>query len=366
MIDVLEQLAAFEAPPISDLSARNAREVPLPGDAVAALLAEQGETVAPEAVGDIAHVLMPSLSGADDILARVYTPEGDGPFPVVVYFHGGGWVIANLDKYDASARALTNAAEAIVVSVAYRQAPEFPFPAAVEDAYDAYLWVLENAESINGDAARVAVAGESAGGNLAATVSLLALQRGDPLPVYQVLVYPVTQLVSTQTPSYETYANAVPLNLPLLEWFVARYLADPADGFSPYASPLLVDDLAGLPPTTLITAEIDPLRSEGEAYAHRLEAAGVPVVYQNFTGVTHEFFGMGAVLDEAQDAVALAADGLNSAFASDEETTVGDSDIITSTAAITDTPMMTATDEITTTPTVTSTDELTTTDTVTE
>ena len=310
---ILDQLAAFEAPPIEALSAENARKVPLPGDAVVAVLAERGETVAPEAVGDISHQLIAGPDG-NDILLRILTPEGDGPFPVTVYYHGGGWVIAGLDAYEPSARALTNAANTVVVMVAYRQSPESLFPAAVEDAYAAYQWVTENAADINGDPERVAVAGESAGGNLATVVSLLARENGDPMPVYQLLIYPVTQLVGADTPSALTYADAAPLNSAMLGWFKERYLAEPSDAWNAFVSPLLVQDLSGLPPATVITAELDPLRSEGEAYATRLTEAGVEVVYQNFDGVTHEFFGMGAVLEEAQQAVTLAAEGLTAAF----------------------------------------------------
>lgn len=310
---ILDQLAAFEAPPIEALSAENARKVPLPGDAVVAVLAERGETVAPEAVGDISHQLIAGPDG-NDILLRILTPEGDGPFPVTVYYHGGGWVIAGLDAYEPSARALTNAANTVVVMVAYRQSPESLFPAAVEDAYAAYQWVTENAADINGDPERVAVAGESAGGNLATVVSLLARENGDPMPVYQLLIYPVTQLVGADTPSALTYADAAPLNSAMLGWFKERYLAEPSDAWNAFVSPLLVQDLSGLPPATVIAAEIDPLRSEGEAYATRLTEAGVEVVYQNFDGVTHEFFGMGAVLEEAQQAVTLAAEGLTAAF----------------------------------------------------
>ncbi|MCB0121311.1 MAG: alpha/beta hydrolase, partial [Caldilineaceae bacterium] len=180
---------------------------------------------------------------------------------------------------------------------------EHRFPAAVEDAYVALQWVMDNAGDVNGDPERVAVVGESAGGNLAAVVSQIARDRGDPMPVHQVLVYPVAQMISDSTPSYETYANAVPLNREAMHWFIQRYLQEPEDANDPYASPLLADDLSGLPGATVITAEIDPLRSEGEAYAVRLQEAGVDVTYQNFPGVTHEFFGMGAVLPEARDAV---------------------------------------------------------------
>lgn len=358
---VLDQLAAFEAPPIEDLSTENARKVPLPGAAVTAVLAEQGETVAPEAVGDVTHQLIPGPAG-NDILLRILTPAGDGPFPIIVYYHGGGWVIAGLDAYEASARALANAANSVVVMVAYRQAPEHPFPAALEDAYAGYQWATENAADLNGDSERVAVAGESAGGNLATVVSLLAREHGDPLPVHQVLIYPVTQLVSADTPSALTYADAAPLNRAMLAWFKERYLPDPASANNGFVSPLLVEDLSGLPPATLITAEIDPLRSEGEAYAQRLEAAGVDVVYQNFDGVVHEFFGMGAVVPEAQEAVALVAQRLQAAFG---ETTPAGTDTGSS-SEITGTNTITATGGLTATDGITSNDSMTTTGTVTD
>lgn len=309
---VLDQLAAFEAPPVADILPRIARELPTPADAVVALLASRGETVAPEAVGDISHKVIP---GAEEpILVRIYTPAGEGPFPVIVYLHGGGWVIANLNTYDASARALTNAAQAIVVSVAYRQSPENPFPAPVEDAYAATQWVMQNTAAINGDPARVALVGESAGGNMATVVTLMARDRGGLMPIYQVLVYPVTQLVDFDTPSYLENENAVPLNRAMMLWFANHYVPNPADRSNPYVSPLLAKDLSGLPPATIITAQIDPLRSDGENYANRLREAGVEVTYQNYEAVNHEFFGMTAVLDEAKQAVALAAEGLRSAF----------------------------------------------------
>ncbi|MFN8445898.1 MAG: alpha/beta hydrolase fold domain-containing protein [Caldilineaceae bacterium] len=348
---VLDAFASFGLPLIAEQSARNARTFPTAGDAVVALLASRGESTAPQPVGAISHRVIPS-SAPDGTVLRILTPGGAGPFPVVVYYHGGGWVIAGLDAYEASARALVNAANCIVVMVDYRQSPEARFPAALNDSYDAFQWVVANAADLNGDPTRVAVAGESVGGNLATEVALLARDRGTTPPVYQLLIYPVTQLVSTNTPSYVAYADAAPLNQAMMPWFATRYLADPAAASDPYASPLLVDDLSGLPPATLITAGIDPLQSEGAAYAARLQEAGVPVVYQNFAGVTHEFFGMGAVLPEAQDAVALAADGLQSAFAT-ETTPITNTTTPTATNAVTATQPLTNTGAITSTGTVT-------------
>lgn len=261
----------------------------------------------PQPVGQIAHQLIPGQGG--DILARIFTPKGDGPFPVIVYFHGGGWVIANLEVYEPSCRALCNEAEAIVVSVAYRQAPEHKYPAAADDAHAAVQWVMNNARQLNGDSSRVAVAGESAGGNLAAVACLRARDEGGRMPVAQLLVYPVTD-ASMNTPSYTEQANAKPLNAAMMQWFWKHYLKDESQGREPYASPMMAGNLAGLPPAIVITAELDPLRDEGEAYARRLADAGVSVDMRRFDGVTHEFFGLAGAVSKATEAVTEAANGL--------------------------------------------------------
>lgn len=308
---VLDQLAALGGKPLETLPPAEARKQPTPADAVMALLKKQGKSAAPEPV---AKVEDRSIKGpAGQIQTRIYWPGGTGPFPVILYIHGGGWVIANLDTYDSSARALTNAAGAVVVSTHYRQAPEHKFPAAHDDTWAAYEWVLANATSINGNPARIALAGESAGGNLAAAISMNARERKVQMPVHQLLVYPIANY-ATDTPSYKENAMATPLSKPLMEWFFRHYLRSPADGSDPRISPLRAKDLKGLPPTTIITAQIDPLRSEGEAYAKLLRAAGGDVEYRNFNGVTHEFFGMGAVVDEAKQAVQLAASRLKGSF----------------------------------------------------
>jgi acetyl esterase len=309
---VLDEVAAFNAPPINKLSPENARNLPTAADAVIGVLAKQGKP-AMEIVGDVSHELIPGPAG--DLLARIYRPQGKGPFPVLVYFHGGGWVIANLDTYDASCRALTNAANCMVVSVAYRQAPEHKFPAAAEDAYAALQWVVTNAAQLNGDPKRVAVGGESAGGNLATVTCLMARDKKGKMPVHQMLIYPVTNY-AFDTASYLEIADnpEVPLNRLGMQWFWDQYLKSPSDGSEPYASPLRVNNLKGLPPATVITADIDPLRSEGQAYAERLRTDGVTVTTTNYTNVTHEFFGMGAVLNKAKQAINEAAVGLRSGF----------------------------------------------------
>jgi len=315
MQEVLDALAALDPLPLETVIPRQARELPSVADAVQGALAARGQPPAVEPVGQIEHRLIPGGPGSEGTLVRIYTPaSGAGPFPVLVYFHGGGWVIANLNVYDASARALANAATAVVVSVAYRQAPENPFPAAVDDAYAAYQWVVGNAATFNGDSAHVAVGGESAGGNLAAVTALLAHQRGLAPPLHQMLVYPVTDFVGDY-PSYQENFDAKPLSTPALQWFGRYYLRSDADRQDPRASPLRAPDLHGLPSATVILAEIDPLRDQGAAYATRLREAGVPVTARLYQSVTHEFFGTGAVVDQAKDAVAVAAAGLRAAFA---------------------------------------------------
>lgn len=308
---VLDELAAFNAPPLEKQSPMNARNNPTLADAVMGVLAKRGKG-AVEMVGDVSHQLIPGPGG--DLLARIYKPKGNGPFPTLVYFHGGGWVIATLDTYDSSCRALTNAANCIIVSVAYRQAPEHKFPAAAEDAYTATQWVMSNAAQLNGDPRRVAVGGESAGGNLAAVTCLMARDRGGKMPVHQMLIYPITNY-AFDTPSYQENANAKPLNKAIMRWFWGHYLKNESDDSNPYASPLRAESLRGLPPATVLTAEIDPLRSEGQAYAQRLREAGSPVRANNYNGVPHEFFGAGAVVNKAKQAVSIAAAELRSGFA---------------------------------------------------
>lgn len=313
MQEVLYQLAKLGGRPIEKLTASEARKQPTTADAVNALLKSRNQSTKPEPVARVESRSMPSADKTQQLPLRIYWPQGQGPFPLVVYYHGGGFVIGDLDTYDSSARALTNAAQAIVVSVGYRQGPEHRFPAAHDDAYAAYQWTLAHAESLNGDGRKVAVAGEGAGGNLAAAVAIhtrnLHLQQ---MPLYQVLIYPITNY-AFDSPSEQQNTDSWPLNTAMLHWFYGKYLTGPADGVKPMFS-VMRADLAGLPPATVITADIDPLRSEGKAYAESLQAAGVSVDYKNYRGVTHEFFGMGAVLLEARQAVDQAGSALRTAF----------------------------------------------------
>ncbi len=311
MRHVLRHLVRLGGKPIETLTPEEARMQPTPTHAVLALLREHGTTPAPLPVARVVERTIPGPGG--DIPVRVYTPHGEGPFPVIVYTHGGGWVIATNDTYDASARGLCDAVNAIVVSVEYRKAPEHRFPAAHQDAFAAYHWVLQNASELGGDAFRVAVAGESAGGNLAVSTAILARDNGFQLPAHVLAVYPIAS-GRTDSPSYRENADAKPLNRPMMEWFFSHYLRSPADADDPMIS-LVNADLRGLPPTTIITAEIDPLRSDGERLAEAMKAAGVEVTYHTHDGVTHEFFGMANVVKDAAKALKQAATGLKRGLA---------------------------------------------------
>jgi acetyl esterase len=309
MQKVLDAHAALNPKPIETLTPEEARKQPTPADAVKKVLADMKKPTAPEP--GVTVKTMTIGSGDASFPVHIYTPEGKGPFPVMVYYHGGGFVIADTGVYDASPRALAKMANAIIVAVDYRRAPEHPFPAAPNDAFAAYQWTLEHAREFNGDPTRVAVGGESAGGNLATVVSMMARDKQAALPVHQLLVYPVVN-DDLNTPSYQRNANAKPLSKAMMAWFFKHYQGDPK---SPYALPMKAASLKGLPAATIIAAEIDPLLSEGKAYADKLKKDGVAVSYKEYRGVTHEFFGMGAVVPKAKEAEQFAADALKKAFA---------------------------------------------------
>ncbi len=253
-----------------------------------------------------------------ELKARLYgmqvetTTDAAAQVPVVVYFHGGGFVIANLDVYDASPRALAAKTGCIVVSCDYRLAPEHPFPAAHDDAFAAYKWVVQNAASFGGDPQKIAVLGESAGGNLACNVSIRARDEGLTAPLVQVLVYPVAQ-IDMNTESYVDYATAKPLNKTMMQWFVQHYLGGPEGASDPRIN-LVAANLAGLPHTCILNAEIDPLRDDGAKLEEALKVADVKVDRHLYSGVTHEFFGMGAVVHKANKAEDHAAHELKKAF----------------------------------------------------
>lgn len=270
----------------------------------------------PEPVSDVGERDIPGQGGP--LRIRVYRPiplSGDGgPLPVLLYFFGGGWTLGTIDTSDAICRSLTNNVGCVTVSVGYRLAPEHRFPAAVDDCFAATRWVADNAAELDVDPGRIAVGGDSAGGNLAAVVSLLARDRGGPRLAHQLLVYPNTDY-QADTPSMRESTDPLLFNRHSVDWYWGHYLNSPADGANPLVSPLRMPDLGGLPAATVITAEYDPLRDEGERYAKRLEQAGVPVELTRYDGMVHGFFAMAGVLDAGRDAIAYAAGRLRSAFA---------------------------------------------------
>jgi acetyl esterase len=309
---VMDKLASLNPKPIESLSAEDARHEPSPAIAAMAVMKDKGLTP-PEYNGDIDNTEL--KLGTGDVKARIYTPKSDGPHPAILYIHGGGWVIADIATYESSARALAIGTGAVVVSTHYRQGPENKFPAAHNDTIGAYEWILGNAEKLKIDPKKVAVVGESAGGNMAIDICMAAQEKKLTPPVYQVLVYPVSEASAKTSPSMEENKNAKPLNTAMLFWFNKNYLNSDADAADIRMSPALAGEkLKGLPPATIIAAEIDPLRSGVEKLSQALQAQGVPVHYQLFPGVTHEFFGMGAVVDKAKQAEDLVNSDLKKAF----------------------------------------------------
>jgi acetyl esterase len=276
----------------------------------------------PEPVAEILNLMMPVAGG--ELPLRLYRPAEptestepiepagrSAPQPALVYFFGGGWTLGQIETCDGICRTLANATGCVVIAAGYRLAPEHKFPVAVHDCYDAVRWVAEHAEELGVDADRLAVGGDSAGGNLAAAVTLLARQRGGPPLAAQLLVYPNT-CYDADTPSLAESDDPSMFNRRSVAWYWGHYLNSPEDGSDPLASPLLAADHAGLPPALVITAEYDPLRDEGEQYAHRLQAAGVPTELTRYDGMMHGFFLMSATLDGCRRAVSEAVTFLRS------------------------------------------------------
>jgi acetyl esterase len=302
--EFLREMAQQGITPLSTLTAKQAREMKNP------VFINLGGP--PEPVEKIENRTIPGLAG--EIPIRIYHPQGSGPFPILVYFHGGGWVICNLDTHDSLCSSLANGASCIVVSVDYRLAPEYKFPAAVDDAYAATRWASENTETFNGDPNRIAVGGDSAGGNLAAVVSFMARDNGSPALRYQLLIYPVTDLSSFDTRSYREHGEEYILTKDSMEYYRGHYIKSEADALDPYASPLLAQDLSGLPPALVITAEFDVLTDESKAFANRLRQAGISVTYSCYEGMIHPFLSLAGVVDRARDGVSEATTALKSAF----------------------------------------------------
>lgn len=238
-----------------------------------------------------------------EIPIRIYTPEGYGKFPIIVYIHGGFWVGGNLDTYDSVCRKLSRNTQAIVVSVDYRLAPENPFPDGLYDVYDAIQWTYKNAESINGDAKHIAVVGESSGGNLAAAVSQMIRDKNGPHITCQVLVYPPTNIYQLNTKSWSYLSTDFNISREDMKQYISLYVPEKEDRKNPYASPLLAKDFKKLPPTLMIIAEIDSLRDEDKAYTEKLKEAGDEVVVTIYKGSPHGFFTMDRISNEGDKAI---------------------------------------------------------------
>jgi len=298
----LDQRAALNAPPLQHLTPTVVRQ------GMRAQLALLGE---PAAVARSEDRTIPGPDGAIPI--RLYWPDGSGPFPILVFFHGGGWVIGDLETHDALCRNLTNGAGCLVVSVDYRLAPEAKFPAAPHDCYAATVWVAAHAAELQGTATRIAVGGDSAGGNLAAVVAHMARDAGGPPLVFQLLIYPATDFTA-ENASRSDNAQGYGLGSADMEWFGGHYLNHPAEGTHPLASPHLAADVQELPPALVITAEFDPLRDEGEAYGRRLQAAGVSVTISHYPGMIHGFLSLDTLLDQGRAGIAESCAALRAAF----------------------------------------------------
>ena len=313
MAAVINTYEKLGAKPVHTLTVAQARAQPTPDDALRAVVAAQrGHPFTSDVFTQERDLTVDGAAGP--LAARLYdaTPGHRGE-PIVLYFHGGGWVTGDLDTYDLSDRILASEAHAMVLSVAYRLAPENRFPAAHDDAFAAYKWLLANASLLGADPRRIAVAGESAGGNLAINVSIAARDAHIKPPVHELLIYPVAG-TDTGTPSYIADKNAVPLGRDDVLWYVKNTISSPADLHDPRLDLIGKADLHGLPPTTIISAEIDPLESDGTFLTYKLQAEGVEVSRTVYAGTTHEFFGMGPAVERAKQAEDFAAQDLDATF----------------------------------------------------
>jgi acetyl esterase len=299
---VLAQLAAAGAPPLETLTPEQARM---------AFTLPKGD---PEPVGKVEDRTIPGPEV--DIPIRVYYPKDatSNNNPALVFYHGGGWVVGNIESHDNICRALTNLANCVTISVDYRLAPEHKFPAAVVDSYAAVQYVSDHAEDFRIDRSRIAVGGDSAGGNLAAVVSNLAKEKKTPAICFQLLLYPSTNLGGEPTVSMKENAEGYFLTKGTMEWFRDCYLTSEQDKQNPLLSPYLNEELSGLPPALVITAEYDPLRDEGEAYAKKLAQAGVEVETVRYDGTVHGFISMAVVIDLGKAALVKSGDALRVAF----------------------------------------------------
>jgi acetyl esterase len=269
-----------------------------------------GMAGAPQPVARTEDRAIPTPDGL--VPVRIYWPSVDRHLPVLLYFHGGGWVFGNPAWADAPCRALANGSGCIVVSVDYRLAPEHRFPAAADDCYAVTKYIADHPEEFAADSSRIAVSGDSAGGNLAAVVCQMARDRGGPTLTFQLLIYPCVDYFD-DSPSMKENAEGYFLTISGMEWFWTRY-GDVAQAYEPYLSPLRAKSLAGLPPALVISAEFDPLRDQGELYAKRLSEAGIPASVKRFDGMIHGFFSMAGFMDAGGEAIALASHAIAEAL----------------------------------------------------
>ncbi len=302
--ELLDALARAPSTPLSALTPERARaEFVLPS--------WKG---APRSVAAIRDLAVPGASG--EVPVRVYVPHGDAPFPVTLFFHGGGFVAGSLDDFEPFCTALAEGAGCLVASVDYRLAPEHRWPAAVEDALSALEWAqCRGAAAIGGDPRRLALAGDSAGANLAAVAAIAARDAGRPAPVLQVLLSPWVDLSSRGTESFRLFGKGPWLSADAIAWYGAHYLVSEEQARDPRVSPLLARDLRALPPALVVNAEFDVLHDQAEAYARRLEAAGVPVDYRAYPGTLHDFTVLPGLFDRASEAIDDVCAALRAAFA---------------------------------------------------
>lgn len=310
MARLLQTWSSLGGRTLSGLSAEQARSLPDLSTAVEVMRRKAPDAAPIPAVAKVYDAQLPGPAGP--LPARVYQPAGVGPFPVLVYFHGGGFVVGSLKSADVSARALANSGGCVVVSVGYRQAPENPYPAALKDAYAAWTYVSKSAKEFQGDPKRVAIGGENSGANLAAAVSAMALDQRGRMPAHQLLIGPITNL-DFDTPSYRKNAHQRPYGRADMQWFLQHYLSKPSDRNSPYVA-VIKKASTDLPPATIIVAELDPLRSDGEAYHQGLVNSGCNSVLRVFPGVTADFFGARSVVAKAKQANEFAGGRLQKAF----------------------------------------------------
>lgn len=303
---VIEMMRAAGRPPFEQLSPAEARE--------AYANSRKVLQPAPEEVAETRDAMVPGPHG--DIPVRLYRPAGTAAsevLPALVYYHGGGWLLGGLDSHDGACRRFANAAKCRVVSVDYRMAPEHKFPAAIDDSAAATRWTVDNAESLGVDPARVAVGGDSAGGNIAAVMALMARDGALPPLAYQLLIYPATDMMMT-TVSAQGFPTGVPLTTPTMKWFIDHYMRGDEDGRDWRASPLRAADLAGTATALVLTCAFDPLCDEGVAYARRLEREGVRVTHLHFSDQPHGFMSMGRMIRAADVAIDMMAAGLRKAL----------------------------------------------------